>query len=116
MKRYLLTFTGREVRAIGSFQDFREVIDAPDEAAARLKIYDTHEHISNLKVFEIMPRTAKRYACARCGCVSEQVTNHYGETWSWGHVNACPDCPPWAKYPEFGGSTLWKCLEVEAAK
>lgn len=57
--------------------------------------------------------TTKKYACARCGHVTEQATNHYGSTWSWGRVNCCPNCPPWAKYSEFGGQTIWKCLEVE---
>ena len=54
---------------------------------------------------------AKRYRCDRCGYVVEQTTNHYGPTWSWGHVNVCPKCPPWAKYPEFGGQTTWTCLD-----
>jgi hypothetical protein len=26
-------------------------------------------------------------------------------------LNCCPKCPPWAKYPEFGGSTVWECVE-----
>jgi hypothetical protein len=55
--------------------------------------------------------TAKKYACKRCGHVTEQRTNHYGGTWSSGHFNTCPKCPPWAKYPEFGGATEWECLE-----
>lgn len=59
------------------------------------------------------PATAKRYKCDRCGHVTTQTTNHYGPTWSWGRVNACPQCPPWAKYPEFGGQTTWTCLEEE---
>lgn len=58
----------------------------------------------------------KRYRCARCGHISKQTTNHYGNTWSWGHVNTCPECPPWAKYPEFGGRTLWMCLDKPALK
>lgn len=55
--------------------------------------------------------TNKRYRCKRCGFVKEMQTNHYGSCWSWGHVNTCPNCPPWAKYPEYGSSTLWVCLE-----
>lgn len=58
------------------------------------------------------PATSKRYHCTRCGHVSHQVTNHYGQTWSWGRVNTCPSCPPWAKYPEYGGTTIWDCDEV----
>lgn len=58
--------------------------------------------------------TEKVYKCKRCGRESKQKTNHYGNTWSWGHHNCCPGCPPWAKYPEFGGSTVWVFVrEVE---
>jgi len=55
----------------------------------------------------------KRYACKRCKHEAKQETNHYGETYSWGRYNTCPNCPPWAKYAEFGGSTVWECLEKE---
>ena len=54
--------------------------------------------------------TVKRYRCKRCGHEQEISTNHYGECYSWGHVNTCPACPPWAKYSEFGGSTTWECV------
>lgn len=53
----------------------------------------------------------KRYACERCGHVTKQRTNHYGSTYSSGHYNTCPQCPPWAKYAELGGSTTWRCLD-----
>lgn len=59
-----------------------------------------------------MQATEKKYKCRRCGHVTKQTTNHYGATWSWGHVNCCPTCPPWAKYPEYGGQTIWDCLET----
>ena len=58
--------------------------------------------------------TIKDYECTKCGFVKKQGTNHYGNTWSVGHYNCCPECPPYAKYPEFGGQTLWKCIEEEA--
>lgn len=58
-----------------------------------------------------MKATYKRYRCDRCGHVSQQQTNHYGKTWSWGRVNVCPKCPPYAKYPQFGGQTVWTCIE-----
>lgn len=58
-----------------------------------------------------MERIFKRYRCSRCGYETMQDTNHYGSTWSWGHVNCCPQCPPYAKYPEYGGQTIWECLE-----
>jgi hypothetical protein len=116
MKRFLLKFTGREVGAIGAFQDFREVIDAENEARARIMIYDTHEHLSRLEVHEILPATAKKYQCALCGHIGEQTTNHFGQTYSWGHFNCCPKCPPHSKYPEYGGVTVWDCMETEASK
>ena len=61
--------------------------------------------------FYIYPIASKRYRCSKCGYISIQSTNHFQPTWSWGHVNVCPQCPPYAKYPEFGGSTVWICLD-----
>ncbi len=61
--------------------------------------------------FYIYPVTSKRYQCNRCGFIMAQSTNHFQPTWSSGHMNVCPKCPPWAKYPEFGGSTTWTCLD-----
>jgi len=55
--------------------------------------------------------TPKKYKCKRCGYVKTQYTNHNGNTWSWGRFNTCLNCPPWAKYPEYGGNTVWECLE-----
>lgn len=60
---------------------------------------------------KIQKATEKSYRCTKCNHESRQVTNHYGSTWSWGRVNTCPKCPPHAKYPEFGGRTVWKCME-----
>lgn len=60
--------------------------------------------------------TPKKYQCRRCGHVVTQTTNHYGETWSCGHYNTCPNCPPWAKYPEYGGHTTWDCIEPKPAE
>tara|TARA_Y100000361_G_C11046934_1_gene283027 strand:- start:272 stop:475 length:204 start_codon:yes stop_codon:yes gene_type:complete len=50
------------------------------------------------------------YECSECGFVTTQSTNHTGSTWSWGHFNTCPKCPPYKKYPEYGGKTLWNYL------
>ena len=55
----------------------------------------------------------RNYECTRCKHKSKQVTNHNGNTWSWGRCNVCPSCPPWAKYAEFGGHTLWTCLDKD---
>lgn len=54
---------------------------------------------------------AKAYKCSRCGFEKQISTNHFGECYSLGTYNACPACPPWAKYPQFGGSTTWVCQE-----
>lgn len=55
----------------------------------------------------------KAYRCSRCGHTMMILTNHYENCWSWGHINCCPACPPYAKYPEFGGRTDWICLEAK---
>lgn len=60
---------------------------------------------------ETAPQTSKEYRCKRCGHTMRITTNHYGECYSLGHFNCCPACPPYAKYPEFGGSTTWECIE-----
>lgn len=57
--------------------------------------------------------TYRPYKCDRCGFIKEQQTNHRGKTWSVGHYNTCPQCPPFAKYPEFGGHTSWTCVEEQ---
>lgn len=48
---------------------------------------------------------AKKYRCSRCGHVTEQTTNHYGETYSVGRFHACPVCPPFTR------PTRWICCE-----
>lgn len=50
MTRYRCTFYGRKVGAIGIKSWYELTIDAPDPEAARLKLYDTHEHIEGLRV------------------------------------------------------------------
>ncbi len=57
---------------------------------------------------------AKRYRCTQCGHEQMQTTNHYGPTWSSGHFGVCPKCPPYKKYPEFGGATIWECIEPQS--
>lgn len=49
--------------------------------------------------------SAKWYECAECGYSVTQTTNHWGETYSLGSYNACPDCPP------FKRPTVWRCKE-----
>jgi len=62
--------------------------------------------------FDIYPTVEKRYKCDRCGYISKQSTNTFEPTWSWDRVNVCPNCPPWAKYPQFGGQTTWTCIDT----
>jgi len=61
----------------------------------------------------IARHTSKRYACSHCGHETQQTTNHYGQTYSAGRVNTCPKCPPYLKYPEYGGGTVWNCLDSQ---
>lgn len=57
--------------------------------------------------------TNKLYKCTKCGHEQTHATNHYGPTWSVGRYSTCPACPPYLKYPEFGGQTVWECQEKE---
>lgn len=50
MKKFKLSFRGRQVGAIGIMQGFSVEIEAEDERAAVLKLYDTHEHIMGLRI------------------------------------------------------------------
>lgn len=58
----------------------------------------------------------KNYRCTKCGYETVSATNHFGTTWSFGRFNVCPKCPPYAKYPEFGGQTIWECMDVEPSE
>lgn len=40
------------------------------------------------------------------------IFKKYKCTWSYGHYNVCPNCPPYKKYPEYGGQTIWECKEM----
>lgn len=62
------------------------------------------------KLNKIVASAPRVYACARCGHETIQTTNHLGNTYSAGHFNTCPKCPPYAKYPEYGGSTVWNYI------
>lgn len=45
MNTYRITFSGREIGAIGIMLIFRETVRAESEEAAILKLYDRFEHI-----------------------------------------------------------------------
>jgi hypothetical protein len=53
MKTFNAKFAGREAGAIGIFADHKITITAVDAEAARIKLYDTHDHIMHLKLEEI---------------------------------------------------------------
>lgn len=52
MKRYRCIFYGRKVNALGISSFHCLDLEAPDPDAARLKIYDTHEHLSQVTVID----------------------------------------------------------------
>lgn len=47
MSLFEITFTGRKLGAIGIMQHFRRIVSAETPEAARLKLYETHEHVTN---------------------------------------------------------------------
>ena len=51
MKEYKFQFEGRQVGAIGTFSGFAKTVESDSLENAILKLYDTHEHISKLKVW-----------------------------------------------------------------
>lgn len=46
MKTFKISFTGRKLGAIGKFYSFAEKVQAENEEAAILKLYDNYEHLS----------------------------------------------------------------------
>ena len=50
MKKYKFTFLGVKLGAIGKRIKFTVTTEAENFEAAKLKLYDTHEHIQILKV------------------------------------------------------------------
>lgn len=59
--------------------------------------------------------TNKKYKCSKCGHITTQCTNHYRLTTSHDKFNTCPQCPPYRKYPEYGGQTIWICMESKGS-
>lgn len=51
--RYLATFVGVLKGAIGARQRFRLEVEADNEEAANLNLYETHEHISQLILIKL---------------------------------------------------------------
>lgn len=57
--------------------------------------------------------TLKLYECSQCGHQEKKETNHFGQCQSWREYNVCPKCPPFKKYPWYGGQTIWICKEAK---
>lgn len=53
MARFVVTFYGRKAGALGVCDWHKVEVTADNEAAACLKVYDTHEHISVRDVREV---------------------------------------------------------------
>jgi len=53
MKTYEIKFYGRPNGSIGIKRPCKITVLADDEAEARMKIYDTHEHVAGALVTEI---------------------------------------------------------------
>lgn len=59
MKTYRIEFNGREKNAIGVTYRIVKEVRATDEQAARLKLYETHEHILVSSIVEVPPAREK---------------------------------------------------------
>lgn len=57
VNKYTARFTGRLSGAIGCFHSCTVEIEAENEEAARLKLYDTHDHIQGLRLEEQKEKT-----------------------------------------------------------
>ena len=55
MKKYKFTFLGVKLGAIGKRVKFTVTTEAENLESAKLKLYDTHEHIQILSVNGIKP-------------------------------------------------------------
>lgn len=51
MKEFKFQFVGKRVGAIGASTYYQQAVESDTLENAILKLYDTHEHISQLKVF-----------------------------------------------------------------
>lgn len=53
MKTFRISFVGRLIGSIGAFQKFTARVKAEGEEAAKLSLYNTHEHIRITKISEV---------------------------------------------------------------
>jgi hypothetical protein len=52
-KIFRATFTGRKINAIGIMYPIVTLVTGSDEDMARLELYNTHEHVTRLKLEEL---------------------------------------------------------------
>lgn len=98
----------------------------PDEMGAFLAIdYAALMNAENKKGLDVAPpgrlggqipdpptlaeHSEKLYACKECGFEKQIKTNHWGEVYSFGYYNTCPNCPP------FKRPNTWTCKETPPA-
>lgn len=55
MNKFSFSFTGRQVNAKGYFHHCEKTVVAKNYDEAVLKLYDTHEHISGLRLLGVTP-------------------------------------------------------------
>ena len=55
MRTYRVTFHGREAGAIGVMHSCSVLVEVEQETDIQLKLYATHEHISNVQYEEVKP-------------------------------------------------------------
>lgn len=53
--RYTFTFTGKLAGALGITYTHTQTVEAEDIDEARLRLYDTHDHISSLTLVKLEP-------------------------------------------------------------
>jgi len=57
MPRYQCSFNGRTKGAIGIFYRISVLVEAKDPEAAKWRLYETHEHITDLRITEVSKDT-----------------------------------------------------------
>lgn len=86
--RYFADFKGREKTAIGATYKISYQVIAYDEEAARLKLYDRFDHISdlNLRPAHLSNRTKR---CTCCGNETTRQPQNYDQDTGYGHCDSC---------------------------
>ncbi len=59
-----------------------------------------------------MEKVIKEYKCKECGGIQKIETNHYGECYSFGRINACKNWPCKCAASPIYNPTTWICVET----